>query len=333
MRKTVLILGANGRLGHALVHAFKNARWDVVAHARGPAPSDLPEGVIYDRSPLDPARWSNGTVRPAVVVHAINPHYTRWAQEAIPALRAGIAIAKVLGARLMFPGNVYNYGFPMPQSIDEYSPQAATTRKGKIRVSMENMLTAEVANGLRSVTLRAGDFIGAERPGSWFDQVVTRDLAKAKLCYPGPLNRVHAWQDVDTLASHFVAVAARESSLPDNVRFNVAGHAITGETLLAATRHSAHALGIVPTETLISTTSFPWALLTAGQWFVASWRELVELRDLWQEPHALDGRELKAFLGADIPPMESLETVVERALRRDPRFKSASNDVPLTTNS
>jgi nucleoside-diphosphate-sugar epimerase len=333
MRKTVLILGANGRLGLALIHAFKNAGWDVVAHGRGPTPSDLPEGIVYDRSPLDPARWSNGSLRPTVVVHAINPHYTRWAQEALPALRAGIAIAKVLGARLMFPGNVYNYGFPMPSLIGERSPQRATTRKGKIRVSMENMLAAEAANGLRSVILRAGDFIGAERPGGWFDLAITRDLAKGALCYPGPLDQPHAWQDVDTLAATFVAVAARETSLPDAARFNVAGHAITGEALLSATRRNAHAMGIVPTNTSFRIVRFPWAMFMAGQWFVANWRELLELRGLWQQAHTLDGRELHAFLGADMPAMQSLETVVERALRRDPRFHSVPDGAAATTHS
>jgi len=37
----------------------------------------------------------------------------------------------------MLPGNVYNYGLPMPAVIDEHTPQRPTNRKGAIRLQME----------------------------------------------------------------------------------------------------------------------------------------------------------------------------------------------------
>lgn len=326
MRKTVLILGATGRLGHSLLHAFREAGWRVVAQGRGPAPEDLPLGVDYDRGPLDPVYWSHRYPQASVVVHAINPHYDRWDKEAIPALRAGIAIARALKARLMFPGNVYNYAFPIPAAIDEDTPERATTRKGAIRIEMERMLAAAVADGVRSVVLRAGDFIGAERAGTWFDLVVTRDIRSGMLCYPGPLDIVHAWQDVDTLAMRFVQVAERERELPDFVRFNVEGHAATGAELLQSIERATFALGLSTQRYPLRIKTFPWAMLALGQWLVRNWREVLELRGLWRQPHALDGSALRAFLGDEHGPPESLDAVVARALRRDPRLQSALLD-------
>lgn len=328
MRKTVLILGATGRLGHALLRAFGDAGWQVVAQGRGPAPDDLPPGVAYDRGPLDPVYWSQRCPQASVVVHAVNPHYSRWSEDAIPALRAAIAIARALEARLMFPGNVYNYAFPIPAVIDGRTPERATTRKGAIRVEMERMLAAAVADGVRSVVLRAGDFIGAERVGTWFDLAITRDLRSGALCYPGPLDVVHAWQDVDTLAMRFVQVAERERALPDFVRFHVEGHAVSGAQLLDAVSRNTFALGLATRRYPLRIKAFPWRMLALGQWLIPTWRELLELRDLWRQPHALDGSDLRAFLGDEHGPPESLDAVVRRALRRDPRLRSALPDHP-----
>jgi nucleoside-diphosphate-sugar epimerase len=329
MRKTVLILGATGRLGHSLLHAFRDAGWRVVAQGRGPAPDDLPLGVDYDRGPLDPVYWSHRYPQVSVVVHAINPHYSRWDKEAIPALRAGIAIARALKARLMFPGNVYNYAFPMPAVIDSRTPERATTRKGAIRVEMERMLAAAVTDGVRSVVLRAGDFIGAERPGTWFDLVIADDIRSGALCYPGPLDVMHAWQDVDMLAMRFMQVAARERELPDFARFNVEGHAVTGTELLQSVERATFALGLTTQRYPLRTKSFPWPMLILGQWLVRTWRELLELRDLWRQPHALDGSNLRAFLGDEYGLPESLDAVVQRALQRDPRLQSSLMTTPI----
>ena len=333
MRKTVLILGATGRLGHSLLHAFRDAGWQVVAQGRGPAPKDLPLGVDYDRGPLDPVYWTHRYPRASVVVHAINPYYSRWHKEAIPALRAGIAIARALGARLMFPGNVYNYGFPMPAVIGNDAQERTNTRKGAIRIEMERMLAAAVADGVRSVVLRAGDFIGAERPGSWFDLAITRDIRGGALCYPGPLDVVHAWQDVDTLATRFVQVATREQRLPDFVRFNVGGHAVTGAELLDAVARATFTLGLSTRRYPLRIKCFPWAMLILGQWLVHDWRELLEVRGLWQQPHVLDGSALREFLDDEPEHHESLDEVVLRALRRDPRLQSALVDGTLHSHA
>ncbi len=322
MRKTVLILGATGRLGHALTHAFLDAGWDVIAQARSAPPSDLAEGVTYDRGPLDPMYWSNRYPQVSIVVHAINPHYTRWAKDAAPALQATIAICKALNARLMFPGNVYNFTFPIPPLIDDATPERASTRKGKIRVQLESMLADAAKQGTRSAVLRAGDFIAAERPGTWFDMVITKDLAKGLLHSLGPLDVIHAWQDIDTFAACFAQVAERDSTMPAFVRFNVAGHAITGAELLASTERTARKIGLLKHDSTVRVRSFPWALLISGQWLVRMWREVVEMRGLWLQPHALDGTALHSFLGIDMPASPELDAVVERALRRDPRFQS-----------
>ena len=54
--------------------------------------------------------------------------------------------------------------------LREGSPQNPMTRKGKIRVEMEQRLSAAADKGLRSLVLRAGDFFGPGAANNWFSQ-------------------------------------------------------------------------------------------------------------------------------------------------------------------
>ena len=84
---------------------------------------------------------------PDVVVHGINPIYTRWQEEVLPAAHAAMDLAERFGARFMLPGNVYNHGAAMPALIDETTPQRPTTAKGEIRVALEGELERRAPPG------------------------------------------------------------------------------------------------------------------------------------------------------------------------------------------
>src|SRR5205085_7809132 len=92
--RTVLVLGANGRFGLAAAQAFAAAGWRVLAQVRRDAAPGMPARAELVRAPL--AALADGTAlallpRVAIVVHAVNPLYTRWEQEALPAAYAGMA--------------------------------------------------------------------------------------------------------------------------------------------------------------------------------------------------------------------------------------------------
>ena len=178
--RTVLVLGANGRFGLAAAQAFAGAGWRVVAQVRRDAAAGMPVGAELVRAPLAGARrrMLRGRPRRTSSCTAINPVYTRWDEEALPAARAAMDLAERFGARFMLPGNVYNHGASMPERIDETTPQRPTTAKGRIRVEMEAELERRAAAGrLRATVITAGDFFGAGS-GSWFDQVVVKSIAE-----------------------------------------------------------------------------------------------------------------------------------------------------------
>lgn len=300
-QRTVLVLGANGRFGAAAAHAFHAAAWQVVAQVRRAAAPDLPPGVTTISAPLSaPAALAAAACGARVVVYAVNPIYTRWDEEALPLLDAGLDVARRLGARFMLPGNVYNFGARMPPLLRADTPQRPTTRKGELRVAMEAAIEEWCRNtGLPANVVRGGDFFGAGT-GNWFDQVITRGLASGRLVYPGPLDVMHAWAYLPDFAQAFVAVA--EDGATGFSRLHFGGHALTGRELLAAIELAAEELGIAPPRGFRHG-DFPWPLVRAAGVVYPLWRELARMSYLWRVPHALDGTALAALPGATQTPL------------------------------
>jgi nucleoside-diphosphate-sugar epimerase len=288
---TVLILGANGRFGLAAAQAFAAAGWHVLAQVRREAAASMPAGAELVRAPLASlGKALAGRAAPSVVVYGVNPVYTRWEAEALPAALVAMDLAEHLGARFMLPGNVYNFGASMPASIVEQTPQRASTPKGRLRVEMEAELARRAGTGrLQSTVITAGDFFGGGT-GSWLDQVVVKSIGQGKLVYPGALDVTHAWAYLPDLARAFVAVASLRE-LGAFERFHFAGHCVSGGEFIAATECAAASLGLAPARGWRHGT-MPWPAIRVLGVFVPLWRELARMSYLWRVPHALDGTRL-----------------------------------------
>ena len=309
-RPTVLILGAAGRFGSAATAAFAQAGWRVLAQQRKAPSQPLPAGVERIDTPLaDTAGLAARARGTTAVVYAVNPIYTRWDAELLPLFQQGLAVAERLGARLMLPGNVYAYGATMPTLLSESTPARPDTRKGELRQAMEDELQRRAASGLDSVILRAGDFFGCGS-GSWLDQAIVKDIARGKLVYPGPLDRVHAWAYLPDLAHAFVAVA-QATPAKGCQQLHVAGHAVTGRDFIAALEEAAASLGLRPAAGF-KVGGMPWPLIGLIGLVNPMLRELWRMRWLWTTPHTLDGRALQKRVGA--LPATPLVTALRQSL-------------------
>ncbi len=192
----VLILGAAGRLGRVLSLAFAQAGWRVQAVLRGATPPEFTGQAGIEPLRLD-ALDSAGITRAAagasVLVNALNAPYDRWDELALPLARSAQRVATALGALLMLPGNVYNFGSTLPELLAPDTPEQGDTPHGSLRIAMEGELAQ--AAGLDSVVIRAGDYFGGPGTGSWFDLAVLSQLARAgwstpaprTACTPGPI--------------------------------------------------------------------------------------------------------------------------------------------------
>lgn len=295
----VLVLGAGGRLGQALVQRFARAGWSVVAQSRRPLTNALPPGV----APWLTGERSFSSPSPAgpfhAVVHAVNPVYTdeAWQRDALSLLEASISLARQHRALLMFPGNVYNYARPLPPLIRESDPQQPDSVKGRVRAAMEARLRdVALHEGVRSVVIRAGDFFGSGS-GSWFDQVIAKPLSKGLMGYPFALNVRTPWAYVPDLAEVFVQVALQRGRLGAHECFHVAGHTLNAHDWQAALGPWAQAHGHLPSRAELPIRGLPWPLIRVGALFSPTWASMVEIREQYRSDHALDGRRLEGLLG------------------------------------
>ena len=315
--KTVLILGARGRFGLTASQVFAARGWRVLAQIRPGTAAPEIAGVTWLSLPVDDSARLEAAARGAsVVIHALNPTYTRWETQARPLLDASVRLARLLGATLMLPGNVYNFGAAMPLVLEENTAQHAHTRKGQIRVAMEDHLRhLATAGAVRSVVIRAGDFFGSGS-GSWFDKVVAKDITRGKMVYPGALDVPTAWAYVPDLAETFVRVAARLLDTPERLApfemLHFKGHTLTGNDWAAQLAEAASDHGWLPPGGALKTASLPWRLIQAGGLLVPMWRELAEMRYLWQTPHGLAGDKLAALIGP--APHTELAPAVRQSL-------------------
>jgi nucleoside-diphosphate-sugar epimerase len=288
--RTVLVLGAAGRVGEAAAKAFVAKGWKVRGGARGPRLAGLAEGIepvaidAFDRNSLiEAARDAD------VIVNALNPLYTEWREKVLPMAENVIAAAQAVGATHMLPGNIYNFGHEIGMGMKEGTAQTPSTEKARIRIAMEELFRerAEQA-GVRTVVIRAGDFYGGKRPGTWLHEVVLKRLHRGVFVWPGPTDMPHSFAYLPDLGRAFAAVAERAEGLAPFEVFHFEGHTMTGADMK---RHVEAAVGRE-----LKLRGVPWPLLKTAGLLVPLLREIAAMSYLWRMPHSLDGARLRALL-------------------------------------
>ena len=135
--KTIAILGARGRLGRTVAKAFLDAGYSVRAITRdGKLPGGLDGAQAVAADALDQAALIRATEGMDYVFNGLNPLYTDWVKMCMPMAGNVVAACEANGALHLFPGNVYNFGSPLPAELREDLPFNPTTRKGRIRVEI-----------------------------------------------------------------------------------------------------------------------------------------------------------------------------------------------------
>lgn len=296
----VLVLGASGRLGAACAKAFAGAGWRVIAQQRSRVYLPTTVGIETLVTGDAPIAGLVGTLpRIDVVVHAMNPAYTdaAWTEHLPVMMESAIFLAGALGATLMFPGNVYNFGAGMPALLSETTPQCPTTVKGRLRFIVEQrLLEASEESGLKAVVIRAGDFFGSGT-GSWLDRVIASKLHSGTFTYPGPLETATPWAYLPDLAQTFLRVAEQRHKIAGLETLHFSGYLLTGQDWLRVLQPLAQRQGWVPPGRQLKTAGLPWPLIRVLGLAGGEWASLLNARYLLQTPHALDNARLHALIG------------------------------------
>ncbi|SDG00533.1 NAD-dependent epimerase/dehydratase family protein [Sulfitobacter delicatus] len=282
---TVLILGANGKIGSHSAIAFADAGWSVRRYVRG---TDMTAAALG----CD------------VLINGLNPPaYHDW-DRIVPAItKQVIAAAQASGATVIIPGNLYNFG-DQAGVWSENTPQRPAARKGQIRVEMEE---AYRAAGVRTVILRAGNFIDPNHNEDVMSSVLLRNIKRGVITLPGDASVMQAYAYVPDWARAALMLAEKRDSLATFEDVPFPGHAFTAEDL----RHALE--GIMGQH--LKFKRFPWwaMALLSPVWELA--QELSEMRYLYNTAHRLCSKKFDALL-PDFRPTETL-TVMRSGLPKD----------------
>ena len=309
--RIALVIGATGGIGGEVARLLQARGWQVRALHRNPAglPSPNPAFDWVQGDAMDPATVIAAAKGVDVIVHGANPPgYRNWRGLALPMLESTIAAAAASGARILFPGTVYNYGADAGVAVTEDAPQNPNTRKGQIRVAMEKRLRDAAKDGVRSLIVRAGDFFGPNTGNSW--------LAQAMVPLPGPVKRVfnpgragvgHSWAYLPDLAETMVRLLEREDALTAFETFNFGG------IWMEDNRDFADAIRRAAGRPRAPIYRFPWPIVHMLAPFNETAREMREMIYLWQRPLRLVDDKLRRFLGSvpATPLAEALSTTLQ----------------------
>lgn len=299
--RSALVLGATGGIGGETAAALLRRGWSVTAMVRDPVAARARSAaalgdvtwVAGDATRADDVRWATEGAR--VVVHAVNPPgYRNWGDLVLPMIDNSIAAARSVGARLVLPGTVYNYGYDAFPDLTEDAPQHPVTDKGRIRVELERRLEAASREGTPALIVRFGDFFGPVPGNSWFSQgLVTPGKRLGAITYPGKRGIGHAWAYLPDAGEAIARLLDRTDELDPFARFHFAGTWDADGT--AMIRAVAEAVGRPDTKVK----GLPWPLLGLAGLIRETPRELYAMRYLWNTPVRLDNGRLVAFLGEE----------------------------------
>lgn len=222
-----LIVGASSGLGRAIAKSLLEKGEEVVALVRnktkaekyfkGLSPINVIEGDALNQDDVISALRDCSTL-----FYCINIPYPQWKEKAKPLLAVSIKAAVTANVKFIFPGNVYIYGYALADYVNERHPRNVHTRKGKIRLEMENMLTAaQNEKGLHYTIVRLPDFYGPFIINTFSETFFINALKGKTLRWFGDLDFPYETIFIEDAGKALVTAALSEKSIGKD--FNVPG--------------------------------------------------------------------------------------------------------------
>jgi nucleoside-diphosphate-sugar epimerase len=161
-----------------------------------------------------------------IIYYCINIPYNLWEEKALRLLKNCVDASIEQKAKLVFPGNVYVYGHAKYNPVDEKHPHAAHTKKGQIRMEMEEMLAlAQKDKGLNYSIVRMPDFYGPFVINGFSEQLFVNAIKGKTLRWIGKLDTEYEMIYIED-GGEAMAMAAL-SNMSNGEVFNIPGISIT----------------------------------------------------------------------------------------------------------
>jgi nucleoside-diphosphate-sugar epimerase len=321
-----VILGT-GQLGLAIMDELVARHTPVqLVNRSGTLPEAAPPGATVEVVAAD-VRGADAVAAACagarVVFFCVQPPYHRWPEEFPPLAESVIEGVARAGTgreplRLVFGSNLYLYGSTGGAPIHEGLPPAATTRKGRARARVAELLMAAHHSGRVRVTIgRASDFFGPRVTDSVAGEMIFgAALAGKPVNLVGDIDAPHTLTYIRDFARALLVLSEHDEA------FGAAWHVPN-----TPTRSMREFVALVEKEVdrpVKTRVAGPLMLRLIGL-FSKPVRETVEMLYEFQEPFVVDHSRYAAAFGADNghgpTPLETAiaETVAWYRSRPEPR--------------
>ena len=293
------ILGAGGGIGQPLAKALKTYTNDILLVSRHPKKvNDTDQLVAADLTMPDQV---DKAVKGSEIVYLIVglPYDIKMWRRHWPALmRNVIGACKAHSAKLVFFDNIYMYDPAYLGRMTEDTPFAPTSKKGRVREQLIQMIMDEVESGnLTALIARAADFYGPGVQNSVVQETVLKNMLKGKKGqWFARLDKKHSF----TYTPDAGKATALLGNTPD--AYNQTWHLPTSHEQLTGKQWIdlfARELGVEPRYQALPT----WLLSLVGL-FVPMMRELAEMAYQYDRDYFFDSSKFEEKFDFQITPYE-----------------------------
>ncbi len=293
-----LVVGATGGLGPSVIKELKKRDEGIRILVRDKSKAEK----YFGKDPLIEIVQGNASNKKSIegaledcthLFYLVNVPYDQWYEKAIPLLKASVDAAIKKNVKLVFPGNVYNYGYAQYNPVDENHPWDAHTKKGKLRIEMESLLKKEkMDRGLKYSVIRMPDFYGPFVINTFSETPYINSLKGKPLRWIGDLDAETEYIFIEDAGKAMVTVGLSEKT--NGEELNVPGYSpITSREYL----NEISAQGNKGSKVTTLNSDF---IFNVGSLFSPLIREVKEMLYLKRKELFLDGSKYKEMFG-EIP--------------------------------
>lgn len=288
--KKAIVLGATGGMGYALVRELVERDVEVVAFSRRKERLEVlyqheSKVSIFSGDALvekDVIEAADGV---DVIFHAVSFPYQEWRDKHPLCIEIIVRAAEIHQAKIALVDNVYAYGRQSKIEVNEATRKEPHTKKGKIRLAMENRL---LRSNVSCLIVHMPDLYGPNAENTIIHETLKNVVLNKSANFVGD-TRV-AREFIYTLdgAKAMVELASREDTYNQN--WNIpSAHPITGEEIIGIIRSET---GYKKSIRTVSKTMIQFIGI-----FQPFMREMVEMMYLTKNPIILSGKKYEAKIG------------------------------------
>lgn len=259
-----------------------------------------PENVeLVQGSAEDPETLKTAFDGVQVFFNCLNLPYTQW--DRLPTIHGNILhAAREASARMIFPGNVYIYGHAQSERVREDHPRNPCSRKGMIRVQLEDMFMGSSRKGeVPTVIVRFPDYYGPNA-SSISDGIFRAAISGGTARWLGDLDVIHEFIFISDAAKAMIMASERTDA--NGQDFNVPGP----EPIRVRDWISLVFKEVGREPRMKGTSRLTMRIFGL---FNKMAREFVEMQYLTEEPLILDGTKFTTFFGTKYPSTEYAEGI------------------------